>query len=134
MNIYEHNFERLVSLLPALFSACKADNAFPITLGGMHLDVLEKHKYTTVIQLKQDLPLSLPPAALAAMTVRVYHDARVAEVLSYQDHYRFIPKYDYPNPKMCQRREKQRVNDFLGEWLDHCLSNRRLDSLSVSSI
>jgi len=89
---------------------------------GLHVDVLEKHKYTSVIKLSQTLPLLLPVAAITSMMVRVCYDAKVAEVLSYQQQYRFKPKYDYPNPAMCQVREKQQVNVFLGEWLDYCLA------------
>jgi uncharacterized protein YqiB (DUF1249 family) len=122
MKIYEDNFKRLMRLLPELRSfamQCREG----VRQEGLHVDVLERHKYTTVIRLAQCLPLSFLPAAMPLMIVRVYHDAEVAEVLSYQRQYRFKPKYDYPNPDMCQIREKQRVNEFLGEWLDHCLSS-----------
>jgi uncharacterized protein YqiB (DUF1249 family) len=54
------------------------------------------------------------------MKVRIYHDARVAEVLACQGIHSFQPFYPYPNPKMLQPYEKRRVNYFLGEWLSHC--------------
>ncbi len=133
MTVYERNFQRLTRIVPELFAASSCAAALPASVKGMNLDVLESHKYTTVLKLSQDLPFSFASAALAAMTVRVYHDARVAEVLSYQNHFRFNPKYEYPNPKMCQVREKQRVNDFLGEWLEYCWASVRADSLSASS-
>ncbi len=120
MKIYEDNFQRLMLLLPAL----DADVRSKVTVDhfdGLQVDVLEQHRYTTVIRLAQKLPLSFLSVAMPLMVVRVYHDAEVAEVLSYQRQFRFKPKYDYPNPDMCQVREKQRVNEFLGEWLDHCL-------------
>ena len=121
MKIYEDNFQRLMLLLPELSGEEK--HYKPVEqLDGLHVDVLERHKYTTVIKLAQRLPLSFLSVAMPSMVVRVYHDAEVAEVLSYQRQYRFKPKYEYPNPEMCQIREKQRVNEFLGEWLDHCLS------------
>ncbi|ALP52607.1 hypothetical protein Tel_05285 [Candidatus Tenderia electrophaga] len=121
MKIYEDNFRRLMTLLPELdgeVQCCQGAGR----RDGLSVDVLERHKYTTVIKLAQRLPLSFLAAAMPRMIVRIYHDAGVAEVLSYQRHYRFKPKYDYPNPEMCQVREKQRVNQFLGEWLDHCLA------------
>lgn len=122
MKIYEDNFRRLMMLLPELDgdeNPCQSAGH----RDGLHVDVLERHKYTTVIKLAQCLPLSFLAAAMPRMIVRIYHDAEVAEVLSYQRHYRFKPKYEYPNPEMCQVREKQRVNEFLGEWLDHCLAS-----------
>ena len=120
VSIYEHNFERLIALLPGLLTprrklASKTDGVWAVNVG-----VVERHKYTTIIKLMQKLPLSVV-AASPTMIVCIYHDARVAEVLSYQGQLRFSPKYDYPNPKMRQVREKQRVNEFLGEWLDYCL-------------
>lgn len=121
MKIYENNFQRLMLLLPE-FQGNDNQGILLQSSGSLHVDLLERHKYTTVIKLSQHLPLSLPAAAIASMMVRVYHDAEVAEVLSYQQHHRFKPRYDYPNPAMCQVYEKRRVNIFLGEWLDYCLA------------
>ncbi len=122
MKIYEDNFRRLMLLMPELRAfgkQCRTAHSQE----GLHVDVLERHKYTTVINLAQNLPLKFLSTAMSSMIVRVYHDAEVAEVLSYQRQYRFKAKYDYPNPEMCQVREKQRVNEFLGEWLDFCLAS-----------
>ena len=121
MKIYEDNFQRLMLLMPGLRAFSEQCHSVR-RQEGLHVDVLERHKYTTVIKLTQNLPLNFLSTAVSAMIVRVYHDAEVAEVLSYQRQYRFKAKYDYPNPAMCQVREKQRVNEFLGEWLDFCLA------------
>ena len=55
------------------------------------------------------------------MTVRCYHDARVAEVVKFQQHKYFSARYSYPNPHMHQRNEKQQINRFLGEWMNYCM-------------
>ena len=55
------------------------------------------------------------------MVVRLYHDARMAEVISNQDVQQIKPRYDYPNEKMHLPDEKQQVNYFLKEWLQLCL-------------
>jgi len=120
MKIYDDNFRRLMLLMPEL-RAFGRQHRTTFNQEGLHVDVLEKHKYTTVINLTQNLPLKFLSTAMSSMIVRVYHDAEVAEVMSYQRQYRLKVKYDYPNPEMCQVREKQRVNEFLGEWLDFCL-------------
>jgi len=122
MKVYEDNFRRLMLLMPELRVFGKQCHGVHLQ-EGLHVDVLERHKYTTVIRLAQNLPLSFLSAEMPTMIVRVYHDVEVAEVLSYQRHYRFKGKYSYPNPDMCQVREKQRVNEFLGEWLDFCLAS-----------
>ena len=121
--VYEYNFQCLIQLLPELQSPQRRLLSYSGTAGGLSVEVVEHHKYTTIIRLTQILPVSLPLTGNPVMMVRVYHDARVAEVLSYQHHQRFQPRYDYPNPDMRQRREKQRVNEFLGEWLRFCLVN-----------
>ncbi len=40
------------------------------------------------------------------MTVRLYHDAMVAEVCSSQQIFRFKARYDYPNKKVASTRRK----------------------------
>lgn len=55
------------------------------------------------------------------MSIRLYHDARMAEVISSQDIHQVKPRYDYPNKHMHQQDEKQQINQFLNEWLHLCL-------------
>ena len=57
------------------------------------------------------------------MSIRLYHDARMAEVISSQDIFRIKPRYDYPNKHMHQQDEKQQINQFLNEWLQLCLEH-----------
>ncbi len=52
------------------------------------------------------------------MTVRLYHDAMVAEVCSSQQIFRFKARYDYPNKKLHQRDEKHQINQFLADCCD----------------
>lgn len=56
------------------------------------------------------------------MSIRLYHDARMAEVISSQDIHQVKPRYDYPNKHMHQQDEKQQINQFLNEWLQLCLT------------
>lgn len=79
----------------------------------------ERHKKTKTLHSKgYNLVQLLHPR----MTIRLYHDARMAEVLSSQDVRQIKPRYDYPNTKMHQQDEKQQINQFLNEWLQLCLS------------
>ena len=54
--------------------------------------------------------------------MQVYHDARMAEVVSAEHARRFRGIYPYPNAAMHQPDEKAQLNLFLGEWLSHCLA------------
>ncbi len=129
-SIYERNFDRLMTLLPTL-----AEGESCTTLGRgvrrVRVEVLERHKFTTIVHLCEPLPVSLTMVGAPTMTVRVYHDVEVAEVLSYQNQGSFHPKYNYPNAEMLQVREKRRVNEFLGEWLEFCLVQSRVFSASA---
>ncbi len=56
------------------------------------------------------------------LEVQVYHDARMAEVVSAEHTRRLRSIYPYPNEAMHQPDEKAQLNLFLGEWLSHCLA------------
>lgn len=55
------------------------------------------------------------------MLVRLYHDAKLAEVISSQHIRQIKPRYDYPNTAMHQPDEKRQINQFLKEWLQICI-------------
>jgi len=61
------------------------------------------------------------------MSIRLYHDARMAEVISSQDIRQVKPRYDYPNKHMHQQDEKQQINQFLNEWLHLCLTHGQVN-------
>ena len=54
-----------------------------------------------------------------AAPVRLYHDARLAEVTEARPFRRVNARYAYPNRNMHQRDEKAQWNRFLAEWLRH---------------
>ncbi len=117
LEVYDDNYERLMVLLPALRQAslrCRLEFA---GCDGFGCQLLEKTPYTSVVCLTADWSVCSKLVPTAEMTVRLYHDAAVAEVLAYQNHSRFKVEYDYPNPNMFNKREKRRLNEFLGEWL-----------------
>ena len=103
------------------------------------LEVLEEFKYTSTICIKQEglsrdisgingvekiRALDVAPAHYNSpvMIIRVYHDAKTAEVTSFQNHTFFKTVYSVPNPHMYQRDEKEQLNLFLAEWLNLCIN------------
>lgn len=118
--VYERNYQRLMRLLPNLRQVPEGERFGLQGSEALMAEIMETHRYTTVLRMTHSLPLPAP-VTVPQMTVRLYHDACVAEVTAYQDSCRFQVKYDYPNADMHQVREKGRVNEFLGEWLDHLL-------------
>ncbi|MGX5221052.1 DUF1249 domain-containing protein [Pseudomonas segetis] len=120
----EANYARLMRLLPAMREEPSARRVAVSQgeklLGVLALDVLENCPYTSTIRVRQEH--SLPWLPVPALEVRVYHDARMAEVVGAESSRRFRGVYPYPNADMHQPDEKTQLNLFLGEWLSHCLA------------
>lgn len=128
---------------PALMSQCEANYARMMQLmrvlgdrDQVTLDVsadgcrrrvwvrlLEKARYTTILQLEQDAVHPLMPAP--ALTVRLYHDARLAEVTEARPWRKVAARNGYPNAAMHAPDEKHQWNLFLGEWLRHVHAHGR---------
>jgi uncharacterized protein YqiB (DUF1249 family) len=92
------------------------------------ITVNEVTRYTSLITIEQknlvglhSLSKALKSSLHPRMTIRLYHDACMAEVISTQDIRQIKPRYDYPNSQMHQQDEKQQINQFLNEWLHLCL-------------
>jgi len=89
-------------------------------LGRVRIRLLQSARYTDTFLLEQVHAhgrwLNNPQ-----MTVRTYHDARVAEVISCYRYRRIEAVNDYPNRFMHHPDEKVQINAFLAEWLGFCL-------------
>jgi uncharacterized protein YqiB (DUF1249 family) len=89
-------------------------------LGRVRIKVLQVAKFTETLLLEQihnaGRWLNNPQ-----LTVRVYHDAAMAEVISCYRDSQIAPVNDYPNRFMHHPDEKVQVNSFLADWLDYCL-------------
>lgn len=120
----EANYLRLMQLLPGMrhqpdvrrIAMSQGDRL----LGVLVLQVVENCPYTSTLRITQEHCLPWLPAP--RMEVRVYHDARMAEVISAENARRFRGIYPYPNAQMHQPNEKNQLNLFLGEWLGYCLA------------
>ncbi|GAB3030970.1 DUF1249 domain-containing protein [Bowmanella dokdonensis] len=126
------NYGRLLQLLPELDQE-SLEYRFAAGQGmsfGIAVQLCEP--YTTTLEMRQ-LSDALPGYLQPVMQVRLYHDARMAEVLGFQHMGRFRPSYPYPNRLMHQKNEKELVNHFLSEWLGFCLKQRSQSSVSEDS-
>lgn len=120
----EANYARLIRLLPDMRTT-QSSRSIGMTqgdqmLGVLVLDVVLACPYTTTLRIRQEH--SLPWLPVPVMEVQVYHDARMAEVVSAEHARRLRSIYPYPNAAMHQPDEKAQLNLFLGEWLSHCLA------------
>ena len=117
------NYMRLMKLFPRLRE--EDVSVFGMLLGQhpyrVRLEVLERGPYTTLIELRHvpEAPWRIQPH----LRVRLYHDARSAEVVEFQGARHFRPSYVYPNHRMRLPDEKAQVNRFLSEFLSVCLAH-----------
>lgn len=119
MHLTEINYARLSRLLP---EEEQEGQQVSYQIGAVIYQIVleETTRYTSKVKIQQCSPVS-SYLLLPSLSVRLYHDARVAEVCATQQIYRFKARYDYPNKKLHQRDEKHQINRFLSEWLSYCL-------------
>lgn len=124
--LHEANFAKLMRVVPCLKNLQLKDRVLIHGDSRLELEVIEISKYTKTISLRlQQVPQQSWLNHLH-LKIRNYYDAGVTEVLAFQHHHRLDARYKYPNPAMYQPNEKWQVNQFLGEWLDHCLRTRSI--------
>ncbi|AKA38280.1 DUF1249 family protein [Yersinia ruckeri] len=121
MRICETNFAQLRRLMPRV-DKVNESVAYQVNHTRYRLTILESTRYTTVVEIVQTEPV-VGHWGLPSMSVRLYHDARVAEVCASQQISRFKASYDYPNKKLHQRDEKHQINQFLADWLRFCFAH-----------
>lgn len=114
--LYEMNYSKLLRLFRTVPGVCHRIH-HPTGL-SFAVALQEDHRYTSVVEIVVALANRSTLALNLTMTVRMYHDAKVAEVMNCAGHGTFEPEYSYPNKNMLQRDEKRQVNQLLGEWLD----------------
>ena len=129
----EANYARLMRLLPDLPDVDR--RTFSVRLGEsepkVRFEVAQRCPYTTVVNIVQDPPpasgqgagQNVPGLAETRLAIRIYHDAKAAEVIEYQNQRGFHAVYEYPNARMRHPDEKAQVNRFLGEFLGVCLEH-----------
>jgi hypothetical protein len=123
-NLHEANFRKLARVVPDLHVI---ENSISVQGQGgtkLSLHILEITAYTKTFAFHLQQNADQPWLPGMHMKIRNYYDAGVTEVLAFQTKHRLNARYSYPNPHMFQRNEKWQINQFLGEWLDHCLRTR----------
>lgn len=121
--ICETNYVQLSKLLRGLDVGARVTYGLhnqDACFGQIRLLVQEASRYTNLVMLEQVQSagkwLNNPQ-----LSVRLYHDARMAEVISAVNHPRVEGVNGYPNRKMHLPDEKLQLNQFLAEWLGFCL-------------
>jgi len=124
---YEHNFVTLLELFPFLKNDQRDEVYYINEDSELKIKILERCKFTNIIQIElnylKDNKIQKFVADVKFMC-RVYYDARLVEVISYQDLARLLPEYTFPNKQMCQPDEKQQANLLFYDWLASIIAGR----------
>ncbi len=115
MDLYEQNYIRLRCLIPSMEIA---DVMVSQVKGysDLHLSIKERFKYTTILNLTYQFKQKEKPALLLPdLNIRIYHDAKTAEVQNRQSRVHQIL-----SDKGSIAHQYQ-LNRFLYKWLGYCL-------------
>jgi uncharacterized protein YqiB (DUF1249 family) len=125
--VCEVNYGRLLRLLPD----CDTEDLeyqFRVNASLQYtIKIIDCSRYTSTLEMSQKNQIGqieyefLRPV----VQVRLYHDAKMAEVINAQNIGSLKPSYQYPNTKMYQKNEKEMVNLFLAEWVQFCLTQSK---------
>lgn len=88
----------------------------------LQLARVERTRYTETWRLAQ-MTQTMPWCPELDMEVRIYHDARMADVLRFQTARRIPAIVPAAHAGGWRVNEKQLVNQFLGDCLQHCLTH-----------
>ena len=124
MSLYEGNHVRLKQLLGNLRRLpTDAVSASPTDL-PLHLAVQEEGRYTTVMQLTYWFEDGLARVADPDLSLRIYHDARLAEAVSCAEAPRHAVLREVWQPARSEMQRRWTLNILLHKWLEFCLDNR----------
>jgi uncharacterized protein YqiB (DUF1249 family) len=120
--LHEHNYGLLIKLIPGLDRIAGKALSAPRGETPLHLKVLETTRYTTTISLTEYIHTGCLSIAYPEVEIRLYHDARVAEVLQYRSRTGLSWLDNTRRFRDQGNMGMERLNGFLGQWLRRCLS------------
>jgi hypothetical protein len=124
MWVYEENYRLLQQLLPEMeaggdrYRLASDDGA-----QALELLILERARYTTFIELSKPFFIDGVWMRDLSMQLRIYHDAQVVEVVTYQGCQRIPARYEVEAYGPYHRDERRQVNLLLHELLRYCRRN-----------
>lgn len=121
MAIYECNYIRLRQMIPDLVAVGEGGVSYTAGALDLHLRIGERNRYTTTLQLTYEFEDEQGRFLAPDIQVRIYHDARLAEVMSCGRR-RAQREAEYDRWRRDYTLDdKWRINRFLQKWLGYCL-------------
>ena len=121
MSLYESNYIRLSWLVPVL-NAVDAPRVSHVQGDcALHLNVIERCRYTTTLSLTYLFEDEQGVIADPDLLIRVYHDARLAEVQSCARWHRHTMLEAIRSQFARELGDRWLRNMMLNKWLDYCV-------------
>lgn len=129
MWFFERNYAVLTALLDEIQLERRGTVNFELAGCPVEISTIENTRYTSLIRIHHELKGKGSFLSDVIFDIRVYEDAQLAEVISYQGQSRIKFKYDYPNNNMYMPDEKSQGNLLLHDWLSTCARLNYKDTL-----
>lgn len=121
MSLYESNYIRLAWLVPDLRAADGSQISSVAGDCALHLAVDERSRYTTTLRLTYMFDDATGPLADPDLLIRVYHDARLAEVQACARWHRHAMLGAIRSQLARELGDRWLRNVMLNKWLDYCV-------------
>ena len=125
MWFFERNYSFLREFFPEIIELCSNTIVYRDKLKVVKIKSLEVSRYTTLISLHLTF-IAYKEITPVEMTIRLYHDAEVADVISYQNITRLVAPY-FSSNKCVDENHKKQANILLYEILSSCGKKQPLE-------
>ncbi len=126
MWLFERNYSYLRGIFPELIELSSGVLVYRDNLKVVKIQCLEVSRYTTLISLRLTF-IECPQIPPVEMSIRLYHDAEVADVITYQNITRLIAPY-FSAKKDTDQDHKRQANILLYEILSGCVKKCSMET------
>jgi uncharacterized protein YqiB (DUF1249 family) len=131
--LHEQNYSLLMRLIPCLRELQGECQSVGRHGHILYLKVLDVTPYTMTLALTEYLQTGAFKLAYPDLEMRIYFDARVAEVLRFKSRTGISWHEPDPEYRRLTRPSVERLNEFLHHWLIRCLKNGHRFSEHISN-
>jgi len=122
MTIYESSYLKLHQLIGDARSAAGQTVSSAVEDCDLYLELLRREPYTTTLKLTYWFEEGNGKAVAAPdLTIRVYHDARLAEGVGGRQFHRHQMLRELAEAHSAELDRRWRINIMLNKWLDYLL-------------
>lgn len=131
---FERNYSTLVEMLCNSQVLEHGRVEFRLANTLVVLTLRERSRYTLLLEIQQSFLAGENQHLLRDLhfSVRLYLDAKLAEVISYQGEQPREPRYPFPNQRMFYPDEKRQTNLVLYDWLSNCSRLNFMESVAMN--